>query len=168
VKAASVSELKQELSYRSKGELLDLCLHLAKFKKENKELLTYLLYEASDEPAYVENVKKEIEERFKEVNRRNFYFIKKSVRKILITTRKYIQYSKKKETEVELLLCFCGELKKMRPSIKGSVALNNIFNRQIEAIKKTIKSLHEDLQFDYETELNKIINHTAGFRSLAE
>ncbi len=168
MKAASISELKLELGSRSKGELLELCLHLSKFKKENKELLTYLLYEASDEPAYVSGVKEEIEQLFEQVNKRNYYFITKSVRKILRAVKKYIQYSKKKETEVELLLCFCGELKNMRPSIKGSVALNNIFNRQIEAIKKTIKSLHEDLQFDYEIELNKIINHTAGFRSLAE
>jgi hypothetical protein len=159
VKAASIRELKLELSSRSKGELLELCLHLSKFKKENKELLTYLLYEASDEPAYVESVKKEIEQLFEQVNKRNFYFIKKSVRKILRATKKYIQYSKKKETEVELLLCFCCELKKMRPSMKENIALNNIYKHQIEAIKKTISSLHEDLQFDYEAELNKIYPH---------
>jgi len=156
MKAASIKELKLELSNRSKSELLELCLHLSKFKKENKELLTYLLYEASDEPAYVESVKREIEQLFKLVNKRNYYFIKKSVRKILRTIKKHIQYSKKKETEVELLLCFCGELKKMSPSIQGNIALNNIYQHQIEAIKKTIKTLHEDLQFDYEIELNKI------------
>jgi len=156
MKAASISELKEELSNRSKSELLSLCIHLSKFKKENKELLTYLLYEASDEPAYVESVKREIEQLFEKINKRNYYFIKKGVRKILISVKKYIQYSKKKETEVELLLCFCGELKKMSPSIEGNIALNNIYKRQIEAIKKTIQSLHEDLQFDYEAELNKI------------
>ena len=156
MKAATTKELKSELSNRSKGELLELCLHLSKFKKENKELLTYLLYEASDEPAYVISVKGEIEQLFKQINKRNSYFITKSVRKILRTIKKYIQYSKKKETEVELLLCFCGELKKMKPSVKESLVLNNIYKRQIEAIKKIIKSLHEDLQFDYETELNKI------------
>jgi hypothetical protein len=157
VKAATIKELKLELGSRSKSELLELCLHLSKFKKENKELLTYLLYEASDEPAYVESVKREIEQLFEQVNKRNYYFIKKSVRKILRTIKKYIQYSKKKETEVELLLCFCCELKKMSPSFKEYAALNNIYKRQIEAIKKSIFSLHEDLQFDYETELNKII-----------
>ncbi len=119
--------------------------------------MTYLLYEASDEPAYVEGIKREIEELFKQINKRNYYFIKKNVRKILSNTKKYIQYSKKKETEVELLLCFCGELKKMRPSIEGNIALNNIYKRQIEEIKKTISALHEDLQFDYEAELNKIM-----------
>jgi hypothetical protein len=157
VKAASIKEIKLELSTRSKSELLDLCLNLSKFKKENKELLTYLLYEAADEPAYILSVKKEIEKLFEEVNKRNFYFIKKSVRKILTVTKKHIHYSKKKETEVELLLCFCRELKKMKPSIVGNASLTNIYQRQIEVIKKTISTLHEDLQFDYKIELNKII-----------
>jgi len=157
VKAASIRELKLELSSCSQGELVELCLHLSKFKKENKELLTYLLYEASNEPAYVESVKREIGQLFEQVNKRNYYFIKKSVRKILRAIKKYIQYSKKKETEVELLLCFCSELKKMSPSMEENIALNNIYNRQIDTIKKTIYSLHEDLQFDYEIELNKII-----------
>jgi hypothetical protein len=157
VKAASVSELKLELSSRSKAELLELCLQLSKFKKENKELLTYLLYEKSNEPAFVASVKGEIEQLFEQVNKRNYYFIKKSVRKILRTVKKYIQYSKKKETEVELLLCFCCELKKMSPSMEGNVVLKNMYKCQMEAIKKTINSLHEDLQFDYENELNKIL-----------
>jgi len=157
LKAASTTELRLELSSRPQGELLELCLRLSKFKKENKELLTYLLYEASNEPAYVESVKKEIEQYFAQVNKQNYYFIKKSVRKILRAVKKYIQYSKKKETEVELLLCFCSELKKLIPSMEGNKVLNNIYNRQIETIKKTIHYLHEDLQFDYEIELNKII-----------
>ncbi len=157
MKAASIRELKLELSSRSQGELLELCLHLAKFKKENKELLTYLLYEASNEPAFVESVKREIEQQFEQVNKRNNYFIKKSVRKILRAVKKYIQYSKKKETEVDLLLSFCCELKKLTPSIKENTGLNNIYNRQIEAIRKTINSLHEDLQFDYEKELSNML-----------
>ena len=48
MKAAKVSEIKKDLKRKTQPELLDLCLHLAKFKKENKELLTYLLYEADD------------------------------------------------------------------------------------------------------------------------
>jgi hypothetical protein len=157
VKAASVKELKQELSSRSRGELLEICLQLSKFKKENKELLTYLLYEASNEPAYVESVKREIAQLFEQVNKRNYYLIKKSVRKILRAIKRYIRYSKKKETEVELLLCFCSELKKLVPSVEENTVLNNIYKRQIKAIKTSIYSLHADLQFDYEMELNKII-----------
>ena len=158
MKAATIRELKQELSNRSQAELLQLCLRLSKFKKENKELLTYLLYESSDEAAYVENVKREIKQDFELINKKTYYYIKKSVRKILRNIKKYIRYSKKKETEVELLIYFCSKLKKMSPSIKNNVALYNIYIRQLEAIKKTASSLHEDLQYDYEIELNEIEN----------
>jgi len=37
MKAVSQKELKQELSSRSTKELLELCLRLSRFKKENKE-----------------------------------------------------------------------------------------------------------------------------------
>jgi hypothetical protein len=158
MKAASIKEIKQELSTRSQSELLRLCLHLAKFKKENKELLTYLLYEASDEQTYIESIKIEIDKEFELINRQSFYYIKKSVRKILRTVKKYIRYSKKKETEVELLIYFCIQLKQMSPAIKKNTVLFNLYNRQIEAIKKAISFLHEDLQFDYNYELENINN----------
>ena len=155
MKAATVKELKQELGNRSPKELLELCLRLSKFKKENKELLTYLLYEESDEAAFIQGVKREIEQEFEDINRTSYYFIKKSVRKIMRSTKKYIRYSKKKETEVELLIYFCSELKNMNPSISRNMVLNNIYKRQIEAIKKAISTLHEDLQYDYEIELKE-------------
>ena len=41
MKPATVHQLKRELQTRTPDELLQLCLRLAKFKKENKELLTY-------------------------------------------------------------------------------------------------------------------------------
>lgn len=158
MKAATIKELKQELSIRSQGELLELCLRLSKFKKENKELLTYLLYEASNEAAYIENVKSEIAFEFEQINRKSYYFIKKSVRKILRNIKKYIRYSKKKETEVELLIYFCSELKNMSPSIDNNATLQNLYNRQIEVIRKAISTLHEDLQYDYNLELYQLLN----------
>ena len=156
MKTATVRELKEELSHRSASELLELCLRLSKFKKENKELLTYLLYESSDESRYIESVKKEMLELFGQINTKSYFYIKKSARKILRLIKKYIRYSKKKETEVELLIFFCSELKKIRPSIKNNVTLQNMFNRQISLIRKTILSLHEDLQYDYELEISNL------------
>ena len=156
MKAATVKELKTELSHRSTKELVDLCLHLAKFKKENKELLTYLLYEASNEAAYIQSVKNEVEQQFEMINKKSLYFIKKSVRKILRSVKKYIRYSKKKETEVELLIHFCTCLKELNPSIKRSKVLQNMFNKQVEMIWKAVGHLHEDLQFDYKMELENL------------
>ncbi len=156
MKAATVSELKKELSTRSPKELLELCLRLSKFKKENKELLTYLLYEAPNENGYIQSVKNEIDNQFEEINTQSYYFIKKSVRKILRNIKKYIRYSKKKETEADLLIYFCVKLKRMSPSMNRSTILKNIYDRQITMVKKAVATLHEDLQYDYEMELKDL------------
>lgn len=156
MKAATVKELKTELTHQSQGQLVELCLQLSKFKKENKELLTYLLYESENEAGYIESVKNEIEEQFENINTNSYFYIKKSVRKILRMVKKYIRYSKQKETEVELLLHFCSVLTNMQPSIRKNTTLINIFNRQIALIKKIINSLHEDLQYDYTLELEEL------------
>jgi hypothetical protein len=156
MKTVTVRELNQELTYRTPKELRDLCLRLSRFKKENKELLTYLLFESSDELSYIAGVKKEIDEEFEQINKTTYYFIKKSVRKILKNTRKYIRYSQKKQTEVELLIYFCTKLKKLSPSIQRNTSLMNLYNRQIDTIIKKVSLLHEDLQYDYGLELSEL------------
>ena len=156
MKAVTVKELSQELTFRTPRELRDICLRLSRFKKENKELLTYLLFESSDEQLYIAEVKREIDAQFDLVNRKTYYLIKKSVRKILSMTRKYIRYSQKKQTEVELLLYFCSKLKALTPPINRSTALMNIYTRQVDTIIKKLPLLHEDLQHDYSMELNEL------------
>lgn len=154
MKAISVVTIKKELQHLSSDELITLCLRLSKFKKENKELLTYLLFEAHNESGYIELVKQEVDEQFELINTNSYFYIKKSVRKILRNIKKYARYSLKKETEVELLLYFCQKLNDFSPSIYKNVSLTNIYNRQILLVKKIVSSLHEDLQYDYQIELN--------------
>lgn len=156
MKTGSVSEIKRELGDRSAKELKETILRLAKFKKENKELLTYILFESADENAYIESVKAEINNMFEEINTSSYYYIKKSVRKILRHTKTRIRYSLNKQTEVELLLCFCIKLAGFKPSIRNSVALENILLKQLQAIRKTMPKLHEDLRYDYEQILKNI------------
>jgi len=156
LKAASVHELKREMKNSSQEELLELCLRLTKFKKENKELVTYLIYEAADEHSYIESVKREIDEQFENINKQTYYLIKKSVRKILRIAKKYIRYSPKKETEVEVLLYFCLKLKTMSPHYTGNTILVNTYNKQLELIGKIITKLDEDLQYDYGLEIEEL------------
>ena len=107
---------------------MELCLQLSKFKKENKELLTYLLFEAHNEEGYIESVKEQIDELFENINTKSYFYIRKSVRKILTLTKKFIRYSKKTETEVELLLYFCTKLKNFKPSNQNlKYSLQNYF-----------------------------------------
>lgn len=157
MKAATIKELKEELKYKSPGELVNFCLRFARFKKENKELLTYLLFESVNEDAYIENVKSEIDEQFKTLNRTNTFLIKKTVRKVLNATNKYIRYSGNKQTEAELLIYFCKSILENRIPIKRSRVLNNIYERQIVRIGKAVGSLHEDLQFDYQDDIDEIL-----------
>lgn len=159
MKAATVNQLKKELSYRSPEELVEICLRLSKFKKENKELLSYLLIESLDETGYIESVKNEIDLEFNAINVNNNYFIKKSVRKILRSIKKYSRYSQRKETEVELLIYFCLKLKTFKPSITRNPILLNLYERQLALIEKIISTLHEDLQYDYSLELKDLAGH---------
>jgi hypothetical protein len=156
MKSVTIKELKEELTNSTSKELRDLCLRLARFKKENKELLTYLLFDSSDESFYIEGIKKEVDEQFEAINKQSPYLIKKSFRKILRTIRKYSRYSLKKETEVDLMVYFCVKLIKFTPSIHKNEGLTNFYKRQIVAIRKKVTLLHEDLQFDYSRELNAL------------
>lgn len=159
MKAASVVKIRKEIKHLSKEELMALCLRLARFKKENKELLTYLLFEAHDETNYIERVKKELDEQFDAINTDSYFYIKKSIRKILRNLKKYARYSLKKETEIELLLHFCRKLKHFTPSIKRNIILTNLYKRQILTIKKLVANLHEDLQYDYNLALEELENY---------
>ena len=158
MKAVSVKELSQELLNRTPKELRDLCLRLSRFKKENKELLTYLLFESMDEASYIESVKDEIDLQFDEVNRKSYYFMKKGLRRILLNTKKYIRYSQNKKTEVDLLIYYCLKLKNFSPSIRQNKALLNLYIRQLDTIAENLKHLHEDLQYDYEGMMKELGN----------
>lgn len=156
MKASTINELKQELASIPSTQLIELCLRLARFKKENKELLTYLLFEAHDEPSYIKSVKQEIDEQFTNINNSSLYFAKKTIRKILRITNKYIRYSGSKTVEIELLIHFCSTLNESKIAYQKSTALNNLYNAQLKKITLAIKSLHEDLQYDYLKELKQL------------
>jgi len=162
MKAATIHELKLELSNLPAEQLADLCIRLAKFKKENKELLTYLLFEAFDEQAYIENIKTEVEAQFQDMNTSNLYFVKKSLRKILRSITKYIRYTGSPETEVKLLLFFCSTLKNSGIPIEKNPVIKNMYLAQLKKTAKTIAGMHEDLQYEYVREMEKLGHSFSG------
>jgi hypothetical protein len=156
MKTATVKEIKQELENISHVRLLDHVMRLSKFKKENKELLTYLLFEANDEEAYVAGVKESLHLLFTEVNVKSLYITKKNLRKIIRTANRYIKYSGETITELEVLMYICEEIQQLGIDLKKSTALLNIYAGLIKKIEKAISLLHEDLQYDYMKELRKL------------
>jgi gas vesicle protein len=156
MKAASISEIKNELKDVSPVDLVELCLRLARHKKENKELLTYLLFEAHDMEQFIKNIKEEMDNSFSQINLSNVYFAKKSLRKILRTANKFIRFAANKATEVELLLHYCTNFKGLNKVWNKSTALTNLYNSQLKKIESSIAVMHEDLQHDYLKELRRL------------
>lgn len=156
MKAATINELKQELLNTDSSTVTELCLRLARFKNENKELLTYLLFEAHDTNSYIDNVKKEMDTSFDGMNTGNVYFVKKTLRKILRIANKYTRYSGLAAVEIELLIHFCQRMKMLQVSVSGNTVLSNIYQNQLKKINKAVAALHEDLQYDYRKEINKL------------
>ena len=89
---ASISDIKKELQTLEPKQLAELCLFLAKYKKDNKEYLGYLLFDAHDKESAVKAIKEEIDIQFTQINHVNLHVVKKSLRKILRITNKYIKY----------------------------------------------------------------------------
>lgn len=158
MKSASISELKKELNELPQKQLVELCLSLAKYKKDNKEFLDYLLFEAHDKANFVLSVKKEIDENFEELKTQsNLYYTKKSLRKILRLITKYCKYLNDKAIASELRIYFCSKLKNSGIPYHKSQLIVNMYEQQLKKINTLISSLHEDLQQDYLNDLEKII-----------
>jgi len=156
MKAASIKQLKDELKHQNKEDLENLVLRLSRFKAENKELLTYLLFEAHNEADFVSRAKEELEEDFKQINTASPFYVKKSLRKMIRKIRKYGRYSNYKETEVELLLYFARQLKNHPAKLLQYHNLLKIYWQQITTIYNKLSKLHEDLQYDFKTELDEL------------
>jgi len=153
MKAASSKEIKSALVEQSSSQLIDLCLRLARFKKENKELLTYLLFEEQDEDGYIHSAKKVIDEGFETLNIQSVYIAKKNLRKIIRITNKFIKYSGIDTTEITLLIYVCNSIQESGLKLNNSIALKNIYLSLLKKIKTRISGMHEDLQYDFNKEI---------------
>ena len=137
--------------------MVELCLNLAKYKKDNKEFLDYLLFQSHNKESFVSAVKSEIDEHFLELKTQaNLYYVKKSLRKLLRIITKYCKYLNDKAAAAELHIYFCSKLKRSGIPYHKSQLLINMYEQQLKKINSLINSLHEDLQQDYLNDLEKI------------
>lgn len=153
---ASLNEIKKEINTLDPEVIAGLCMRLAKYKKENKELLNYLLFEAHNEQAYISSVKEMTDEFFNDVPAANLYLTKKTLRKILRFVNKQIKYSGIVQTEIELRVYFCTKLKEKRVPLTEGTVLSNLYQQQLKKIETSLAKLPEDLQADYQREIERI------------
>lgn len=156
MKAASVKQIKDQLENLTEKELQEICLRFTKYRVENKELVTYLLFEADDESGYIEHIKDSLLEIFEDINCSNLYYAKKTIRKIIRHANKYIKYSGISTTEAEILIFLIQELQQTGIDFSKSTVLMNILKNLYKKIEKCIASMHEDLQYDYQRKLDQL------------
>jgi len=152
-----LQQIKKELQHIPHEQLAELCLRLVRYKKENKELLAYLLFEAHNEQDFIESVKAEAGFMFSQLPVQS-YFTAKALRKILKMLTKYTKFIGSKPAEVELLLNFCQNYIQYVVKQTSYKPIRLILTRQIEKIRTLISKLHEDLQFDYTLDYNKLLD----------
>jgi hypothetical protein len=156
-----LQQIKKELQHLPQEQLAELCLRLVRYKKENKELLAYLLFEASNENDFIESIKAEAGFMFSQLPSQS-YFTAKGLRKILKMLSKYTKFIGSKPAEVELLLNFCQNYLQYVVKQTSYKPIRLILTRQIEKVRTAISKLHEDLQFDYSEDYNKLLDDADG------
>jgi hypothetical protein len=156
MQTATIAQLRKEMQLLSHAELLTVCTRMIKYKKENKELLSYILFESKNEQSFVLEVKQEIQAQFDEVNTASIFWAKKTLRKILRMIVKQAKFSGQPATAIELHIYFCQQLKTLPYPIFESGLVQSMFQNQLKKIQKYILTLHEDLQFDYTQILSQL------------
>lgn len=159
--ASSLHEIKKELGHLDKEVLLSLVLRLARYKKENKELLSYLLFEAHNENGYIQSIKNELDSQMADISKSNMYLTKKALRKVIRFMDRFIKYSGLKESEAEIRIYFCKKMQEQGLHQSRLKVIENMYYGQLKKIKSAISKLDEDLQFDLGLELQKLETETS-------
>jgi hypothetical protein len=155
--SATIQEIKKELEERSLKEVIAYCLTLAKYKKDSKEFLSYLLFESADPSLFSAKVKEEVDEHFSVLKaEKNLYFTKKSLRKILRIVTRYSRYASDNALTAEWLIYFCTKLNESGIPYQDSPVLVNMYQNQLKKIKSLVSGMHEDLQQDYTGDIQKL------------
>lgn len=156
MKTVSLALLRKELRSMPQEELAELCLRLVRAKKDNKELVHYLIFEAHDEAGFVAMAKNDVAEAIAATNLSMAHLAKKSIRRGLRLTDKYIKMSGSEETEMELLIHFGECCQGLGAVVLRSRVMLNLFIRVLSRIEKAKSTLHADVQFDYEQRIAKL------------
>jgi len=152
-----LQDIKKEIQHLSALQLTNLCLRLARHKKENKELMAYLLFEADNQAAFIEKVKAEVGFMFSQMPVQS-YNAAKYMRKILRLIGKYVKFIADKEAEIELLINFCDNYLQYADRKSSYKPLRLILTRQVEKIKTLISKLHEDIQADFINQYEQLLD----------
>jgi hypothetical protein len=154
-----LSDLKKELLELNKPELIQLCLRVAKLKRENKELLAYLIFDADDPLFYAQKLKPEIKEVFEQPFQ-HAYYLTKSIRKVMRLITKYYRFTSNKQGETDLLIYLVEEFHQSWRHEYRYQALGKVIFRCLEKAQTNLKKIDEDFRADFEQPLAELLQKT--------
>ncbi len=151
----SLSDIRKELAYASPEELKSLCLRMARFKKENKEHLAFLLFQ-KNEADFIKSVKAEISDALDDIHRIHAFQARKVLQKTLRTIVKYKKFCLSKVFEMEVMLHFIRSMQAKQISEYTSSYTGQFYKKQQLKLVKILESLDEELSMDYRDEVEDL------------
>ncbi len=156
MKTESLNSLRKHLSTLSSMELAQLCVDMAKYRKENKEYLQYLLFERHDHDILITDIVTSLDETMKNLSRTPSTRVKE-VRKVQKEIKKYIRFIKNPVYELQLLLWFSDALALIAESRIARPHFISLYAAQVKRMTIIFDKLHEDIQYDYRDALQHAI-----------
>ncbi|TDL99158.1 MAG: hypothetical protein C4K58_07705 [Flavobacteriaceae bacterium] len=156
MKSAGISQIKEALKQQSYSSLVELCLKLSSYKIENKQYLSYLLFDTHQREEYLEDLKGEIDLAFDNINQDSYFYVNKSLRKILREAKKHIKFAKDSAFEMELMIHFLKKTKSLSCNISQSPKLLGLYKRENQKTQKLLEKIEPDLWIDYQEDLKEI------------
>ena len=154
---ASIDTIKTELKQLPPKKVLELVVRLARFKKENKELLTWLLFESSDEAAYIAQVRKEITEEVEKIDGLTAYQYKKQFRKIQRKINKPIKYMGSKTAAAELYMHMIELIDRKKKTVFIRAFLEKAHEQYVRKVNILLPGIPEDLAADISRQLRQVV-----------
>ncbi|WP_353136394.1 hypothetical protein [Pseudopedobacter sp.] len=151
-----LNTLKKELQHLSIQELTAHLTRLAKYKVENKEFLNFLLFYQHDTDQYINEIKGIVTETFDELPYSDYSKIK-PLRKLVRIINKHLKFVSDKKQDAEKLIILRHKYKEKHNKRTKQKALQIKFIRQFVRSQKSIEKLDEDLQFDYNKEMESLL-----------
>lgn len=146
---SSLQQIKKELEKVDHKQMIQYCLKLASYKRDNKLYLNYLLFESENEITYKEKIQSEILKQFEDINDSTVYYLKKRIRKTKQLLYKYVTFTEQMETHLELYIFFLKQLHPYAQQIESSKQIQSMILTVIRSFEKKLSKLHEDLQYDF-------------------
>ncbi len=155
MKAASIKQLRTEIGNLPPHKLAALTERLIKYKKDNKELASYIIFYEEDEAGFADDVETALEEQFGLINFKTAFFAKKGLRKMIRIANKFLRYTPNKSTQARIIMDVLSRLALIPASLKKNTQIKNMQVSLLKKLDDILLQVHQDERHDFEKQLKE-------------